>query len=121
MVTEAERAQAPLLRAQDARLRRRVPLLTGTAVAELLGHGRLSGVRVRHRDGRTAELACDTVVFTGDFVPESELARRGGVTVDAGGTSRPGVFAVGGLVRPGESAAGAARSAARVAAAVMRP
>ncbi|KUN23277.1 oxidoreductase [Streptomyces antibioticus] len=121
LVTEAERAQVSLVRAQDARLRRRVPLLTGTAVAELLGHGRLSGVRVRRRDGRTAELACDTVVFTGDFVPENELARRGGLSVDAGTTSRPGVFAAGGLTHPGESAATAARSGARAAAAVMRP
>lgn len=123
MVTEREGAQVHPVRAQDARLRRRVPLLTGTAVAELLGHGRLSGVRVRRRDGRTTELACDTVVFTGDFVPEQELVRRGGLTLGTGTptTSRPGVFAVGGLARPGESAAAAARAGARVAAAVMRP
>lgn len=123
MVTERERAQAHPVRAQDARLRRRVPLLTGTTVAELLGHGRLSGVRVRRQDGRTAELACDTVVFTGDFVAEQELVRRGGLTLGTGtpGTSRPGVFAVGGLAHPGQSAAEAARAGAQVAAAVMRP
>ncbi|NUS14235.1 MAG: FAD-dependent oxidoreductase [Streptomyces sp.] len=123
MVTERERTQVHPVRAQDARLRRRVPLLTGTAVAELLGHGRLSGVRVRSQDGRTAELACDTVVFTGDFVPEQELVRRGGLTLGTGtpSTSRPGVFAVGALARPGQSAAAAAHAGARVAAAVMRP
>ncbi|MEV7887301.1 FAD-dependent oxidoreductase [Streptomyces sp. NPDC088357] len=118
MVTESDRARTTRLRAQDARLRRRVPLLTGTAVVELLGHGRLSGVRVRHRDGRTAVLACDTVVFTGDFVPEDELARRGGLTL-ASVTSRPGVFAAGGLLHPGESAAEAARAGARVAVTVQ--
>ncbi|NNN30239.1 FAD-dependent oxidoreductase [Streptomyces sp. S3(2020)] len=118
MVTESDRARTTRLRAQDARLRRRVPLLTGTAVVELLGHGRLSGVRVRHRDGRTTVLACDTVVFTGDFVPEDELARRGGLTL-APETSRPGVFAVGGLLHPGESAGAAARAGARLAATVQ--
>lgn len=117
MVTESERAHVGRVRAQDARLRRRIPLLTGTSVTELLGHGRLSGVRVRHHDGRTAVLACDTVVFTGDFVPEHELARRGGLTL-APSTSRPGVFAAGGLLHPGESAGEAARAGAQVADAV---
>lgn len=114
MVTEADRAHTTRARAREARLLRRIPLLTQTTVAELLGHGRLSGVRVRHRDGRTTELACDTVVFTGDFVPENELARRGGLTL-APETSRPGVFAAGGLLHPGQSAAEAARAGTQVA------
>ncbi|GGL65948.1 oxidoreductase [Streptomyces fumigatiscleroticus] len=130
LVTEAPRAQTAAVRAADARLRHRVPLLTGTTVTELLGHGRLSGVRVRRRDGRTAVLACDTVVFTGDFVPDQELARRGGIALDAGTrgpavdgalrTSRPGVFAVGSVLHPVESAGTAAREGAHAAAAVRR-
>ncbi|CAL9618870.1 FAD-dependent oxidoreductase [Streptomyces sp. enrichment culture] len=124
MVTERDRAGAAPVRTATARLLRGVPLLTGTTVAELLGHGRLSGVRVRHRDGRTAVLACDTVVFTGDFVPEHELARRGGLTLDPAGdgsvrTSRPGVFAAGGLSRPGRSAREAARDGERAADAIL--
>ncbi|MFJ9151247.1 NAD(P)/FAD-dependent oxidoreductase [Streptomyces sp. NPDC102270] len=130
MVTEGSRAQTVPLRAADARLRQGIPLLTGTTVTELLGHGRLSGVRVRNRDGRTAVLPCDTVVFTGDFVPEHELARRGGLTLDTGTrgpavdgslrTSRPGVFAVGSVLHPVESAATAAREGAHVAGAVLQ-
>ncbi|MFJ2154650.1 NAD(P)/FAD-dependent oxidoreductase [Streptomyces sp. NPDC087856] len=129
MVTESGRAQTTPARAQNARLRHRVPLLTDTTVTELLGHGRLSGVRVRHRDGRTAQLACDTVVFTGDFVPDHELARRGRLVLDPGTrgpavdgalrTSRPGVFAAGSLLHPVESAATATRDGVRVAAAVL--
>ncbi|KUL43949.1 oxidoreductase [Streptomyces regalis] len=128
MLTDRPGARTSLARALDTRLRRRIPLLTHTTVTELLGHGRLSGVRVHHRDGRTTVLAADTVVFTGDFVPEHELARRGGLTLDPGTrgpavdagrrTSRPGVFAVGGLLHPGESAATAAREGARAAVAV---
>ncbi|OIJ99929.1 oxidoreductase [Streptomyces sp. MUSC 14] len=129
LVTEQPRAQAPAFRAQSERLRRRVPLLADTTVTELLGHGRLSGVRVRHRDGRTTVLACDTVVFTGDFVPEHELARRGALVLDPGTrgpavdgvlhTSRPGVFAAGNVLHAVEPAGTAAREGARAARAVL--
>ncbi|MGX1509744.1 NAD(P)/FAD-dependent oxidoreductase [Streptomyces collinus] len=128
LVTEPPRAPAAPARTLYARLRHRTPVLTGTTVTELLGHGRLSGVRVRHRDGRTTTLPCDTVVFTGDFVPERELARRGGLTLDPGTrgpavdgalrTSRPGVFAVGSVLHAVESAATAAREGAHAATAV---
>lgn len=129
LVTEHPRAQTGRARARTARLRHGVPLLTGTTVTELLGHGRLSGVRVRHRDGRTTVLPCDTVVFTGDFVPEQELARRGGLTLDPGTrgpavgaalhTSRPGVFAAGNVLHAVEPAGTAAREGARAAGAVL--
>ncbi|MFE1585933.1 NAD(P)/FAD-dependent oxidoreductase [Streptomyces sp. NPDC058737] len=129
LVTELPRAPAAPVRTLDARLRHRTPVLTGTTVTELLGHGRLSGVRVRRRDGRTATLSCDTVVFTGDFVPDHELARRGGLTLDPGTrgpavdgalrTSRPGVFAVGSVLHAAESAAAAAREGAHAATAVL--
>ncbi|MET7321555.1 FAD-dependent oxidoreductase [Streptomyces sp. NPDC005549] len=128
LVTELPRAPAAPVRTLTARMRHRTPVLTGTTVTELLGRGRLSGVRVRHRDGRTAILPCDTVVFTGDFVPEHELARRGGLTLDEGTrgpavdgalrTSRPGVFAVGSVLHAVESAATAAREGAHAANAV---
>ncbi|MFD9000263.1 NAD(P)/FAD-dependent oxidoreductase [Streptomyces sp. NPDC059582] len=130
LVTDLPRAQTARARAADSRLRHRVPLLTDTSVTELVGHGRLSGVRVRHRDGRTTTLACDTVVFTGDFVPDHELARRGGLLLDPGTrgpavdgtlhTSRPGVFAVGSVLHAVESAATAVREGAHAAAEVRR-
>ncbi|MFG2953891.1 FAD-dependent oxidoreductase [Streptomyces sp. NPDC048291] len=121
MVTERPRA-AGSVRALDARLRARVPLLTGTAVTEILGHGRLSGVRIRHRDGRSGVLACDTAVFTGDFAAEDGLARRGRIALAAGPgpyTDRPGVFAVGGLRRPGLDVRAATREGAGAAGAVL--
>ncbi|MEU0335420.1 FAD-dependent oxidoreductase [Streptomyces sp. NPDC006193] len=129
LVTEHPRARTGRVRAQASRLLHGVPLLTGTTVTELLGHGRLSGVRVRHRDGRTAVLPCDTIVFTGDFVPDHELARRGGLALDPGTrgpavpaslhTSRPGVFAAGNLLHAVEPAGTAAREGARAAGAVL--
>ncbi|MFF7352117.1 FAD-dependent oxidoreductase [Streptomyces filipinensis] len=129
LLTEHPRAQPGRARAQTARLRHGIPLLTGTTVAELLGHGRLSGVRVRHRDGRTTLLACDTVVFTGDFVPDHELARRGALALDPGTrgpavdgtlhTSRTGVFAAGNVLHAVERAGAAAGEGARAAGAVL--
>ncbi|MFG3164635.1 NAD(P)/FAD-dependent oxidoreductase [Streptomyces sp. NPDC048232] len=128
LLTELPRTPARPTLTLNTRLRHRTPVLTGTTVTELLGHGRLSGVRVRHRDGRTATLRCDTVVFTGDFVPEHELARRGALTLDPGTggpavdgflrTTRPGVFAAGSLLHAVESAATAAREGAHAATAV---
>ncbi|WP_369393667.1 NAD(P)/FAD-dependent oxidoreductase [Streptomyces sp. CG1] len=129
LVTEHPRAQTGRARARSVRLCHGVPLLTDSTVAELLGRGRLSGVRVRHRDGRTAVLSCDTVVFTGDFVPDHELARRGGLTLDPGTrgpavdgalhTSRPGVFAAGNVLHAVERAGTAAGEGAGAAGAVL--
>ncbi|MCZ0978572.1 hypothetical protein O1L60_03260 [Streptomyces diastatochromogenes] len=62
----------------------RVPVLTGTFVTELLGRGRLSGVAVRGGDGRAGVLRCDTVVFTGDWIPDHELVRARGLPLAPG-------------------------------------
>ncbi|WP_328907095.1 NAD(P)/FAD-dependent oxidoreductase [Streptomyces sp. NBC_00234] len=106
------------------------PLLTGATVTRLTGRNRISGVELRHEDGRTTTLRCDTVVFTGDFVPEHELARRGGLVIDAGTrgpaydtgfrTSRDGVFAVGNLLHAAEDAGVAAAEGRACAVPVLR-
>ncbi|MFJ2594266.1 NAD(P)/FAD-dependent oxidoreductase [Streptomyces erythrochromogenes] len=106
-----------------------IPLLTATTVGELRGRGRPTGVVVHHRDGRTGLLACDTVVFTGDWIPDHELARRGGVPLDPGTrgpcvdasfrTAAPGVFAVGNALHGIERAATAAAEGAAAAAPVL--
>ncbi|MEU8531327.1 FAD-dependent oxidoreductase, partial [Streptomyces sp. NPDC048629] len=107
-----------------------VPLLAWTTVTGLVGQGRITGVTVRHRGGRTGTLACDTVVFTDDWIPHHELARAGGVALDpatrgpvadgAFRTSVPGVFAAGNVLRGIESAAVAAREGRDAAYAVLR-
>ena len=73
---------------------------------------------------------CDTVVFTGDWIPDHELARTAGLAmdpatrgpvVDAGlRTSSPGVFAVGNLLHPVDTADGAALDGRHVATAVSQ-
>jgi NADPH-dependent 2,4-dienoyl-CoA reductase/sulfur reductase-like enzyme len=130
MVTDLPRSQAGAVRAQGTRLLRGVPLLRGATVTELLGRPRLTGLRLRHHDGRTTTLGCDTVVFTGDFVPDHELARHGGLLLDPGTrgpavdpafrTSHEGVFAAGSVLHAAESAGTAAREGALTAQAVLR-
>ncbi|WP_431047951.1 NAD(P)/FAD-dependent oxidoreductase [Streptomyces sp. P1-3] len=130
MVTDLPRHQSFPAFAAAARLHRRIPLLTGATVTELLGRDRLTGIRLRRADGRTATLDCDTVVFTGDWIPEHELARTGGIALDPGTlgpavdpwfrTSRPGVFAAGNLLHPVEPADAAAGDGRDTAEAVLR-
>jgi thioredoxin reductase len=89
---------------------RRVPVLTDVDIAEIVGKRRVE--RVVLTDGRTID--CDTVVFTGGWIPDNELARTSGLamnpdvkgpTVDATfRTSREGVFAIGNLVHTVASA-----------------
>jgi thioredoxin reductase len=110
MVTSLPRHQTyGLLRLATATLHR-VPVHTGVGVAEVVGRGRVDAVVLT--DGR--RIACDTVVFTGDWIPDHELARRAGTVIDRGSrspavnssfqTSQPGVFAIGNLVHPAETA-----------------
>ncbi|WP_051806883.1 NAD(P)/FAD-dependent oxidoreductase [Streptomyces sp. NRRL F-2664] len=106
-----------------------VPLLTATTVGELRGRGRLTGLDIHHQDGRTGLLACDTVVFTGDWIPDHELARRGAVPLDPGTrgprvdasfrTDTPGIFAVGNVLHGIERAATAAAEGAAATAPVL--
>jgi hypothetical protein len=85
------------------------------------------------RDGTARFVPCETVVFTGDWIPDHELARRAGLALDPGtrgpavdtalATSARGVFAAGNLVHAAETADIAAlsgRHAARQVAAFLR-
>jgi thioredoxin reductase len=105
--------------------RRRVPVRTGVDVAEIVGRQRVEAVLLT--DGTRIE--CDTVVFTGDWVPDHELARAAGLPmlptakspiVDAAlHTERRGLFAIGNLVHPAETADVCAIDGRHVATAVL--
>jgi len=127
MVTALPRHQTLPAFALATRLGLRVPLRSSSRVAGLHGHGRLEAVEVEDLLTRAVErVAADTVVFTGDWVPDHDLARRSGLAVAPstlgpvtdgwGRTSCAGVVAAGNLVHPGETAGRAAlggRAAAR--------
>ena len=115
LVTEHERQQSYAAFRVGAALRWRVPVWTSTAVRRVAGRGRLAGVEVEDvRTGAARFVPCDTVVFTGDWIPDHELARLAGLAMDPGTrgpvvdtrleTSAPGVFAAGNLVHAAETA-----------------
>ena len=109
----------------------RTPILTNKRVTNILGGSRVEGIEVTDLEsGKTEVIACDTVVFTGDWIPENELARRGAVEtlkpslgpqVDAEfRTSQAGVFAAGNLLRGVETADWAALEGRRAARSMAR-
>ena len=129
MVTPYERQQSFAAFRVGATLRQGFPLLTGTPVARLVGRRRLEAVEVRGADGRVRSIPCDTVVFTGDWIPDHELAVGAGCALDRGSlgpavdtgqrTTAAGVFAVGNLWHPVTTADVAALGGRAVAAAVL--
>ena len=138
LVTEQPRQQSYAAFALAAAARWHVPVWTSTAVRLVRGRPRLTGVDVADlRTGAVRRVECETLVFTGDWIPDHEQARLAGAAIDPGTrgpavdtgleTSVPLVFAAGNLVHAAETADVAAlggRHAARhiaAALAVSRP
>jgi hypothetical protein len=133
LVTEHERQQSYVAFRVGAALRWRIPVWTRCAVRRVMGRGRLAGVEVADvPTGAARFVPCDTVVFTGDWIPDHELARLAGLALDPGtrgpavdttlATSAAGVYAAGNLVHAAETADIAAlsgRHAARHIAAAL--
>ncbi|MCV7066047.1 NAD(P)/FAD-dependent oxidoreductase [Mycolicibacterium farcinogenes] len=108
-----------------------VEVATTTRVTRIIGKGLVAGVEIENiRTGQRRIVACDTVVFTGDWIPDHELARSAGLDMDprslgpvvdtALRTSRDGVFAIGNLLHPVDTADIAALDGRHVAAQVRR-
>jgi thioredoxin reductase len=115
LVTEEPRHQTfAALHALTA-LRFRVPVLTSTRVAAITGRPRVEAVELTDLHGAQVHtLPCDTVVFSGDWIPDHELARTLGVAIDPATrgplvdqrlrSALPGVFAAGNLLHGAETA-----------------
>ena len=133
LVTDEPRPQSYAAFRLGAAVRWRVPVWTSTAVTGLSGRDRLAAAELTDlRTGAVRTVACDSIVFTGDWIPDHELARLAGLDMDPGSrgpavdtaltTSAPGVYAAGNLVHPAETADVAAlsgRHAARQIAAML--
>jgi thioredoxin reductase len=134
LVTDQPRQQSYAAFALAAAVRWRVPVWTSTAVRRVTGRGSLAAAELADiRSGAVRVVACDTLVFTGDWIPDHELARLAGTGIDPG-TRGPAVdtglqtcvtdvFAAGNLVHAAETADVAAlsgRHAARHIAAALR-
>jgi pyruvate/2-oxoglutarate dehydrogenase complex dihydrolipoamide dehydrogenase (E3) component len=107
-----------------------VPLLARHDIISIRGKQRVEAVTVRAVDGGVdREIDCDTIVFTGDWIPDHELARLAGIDIDPGTrgpsvdaalrTSRPGVFAAGNVLHGAEMADVAALEGRSVASSVL--
>jgi thioredoxin reductase len=92
-----------------------IEVVTRTRVARVIGHGRVRAIEIEHIDTHARRtIDCDTIIFTGDWIPDNELARAAGLDIDPNtrgpvvdtrqATSRPGVFAIGNLNHPVDTA-----------------
>jgi hypothetical protein len=101
--------------------RYRVPIYTNLKVTGIRGKRRVEAIELTDVvDGSVQEIECDTVVFTGDWIPDYELAFYGGLKIDTHSkspcvdqrlqTSMKGVFAAGNVIHAAETADVAALS-----------
>ena len=130
MITEHSKSQSWAAASAVAQLAWRVPLWTNSRIVDVHGRFRIDWVEVESMvSGTRRRLEVDTVVFTGDWIPDHELARSAGIPVDPGtlgpATDVDGrtdvsmVYAAGNLVHPVETADVAAMRARRVAQTVV--
>ncbi|MBN8580923.1 MAG: FAD-dependent oxidoreductase [Anaerolineae bacterium] len=61
----------------------RTPILTNTHVSNIFGQKRVASIELTHNDGSKQLVECDTVIFTGNWIPEHELARMGGLEINS--------------------------------------
>jgi thioredoxin reductase len=134
LLTDLPRQQSYTAFALGALARWRVPVWTSTALRRVHGRDRLTAVDVADvRTGAVRRVECETLVFTGDWIPDHELARTAGIAIDPGTrgpavdtsleTAARNVFAAGNLVHAAEIADVAALDgihAARYLAAALR-
>ena len=106
----------------------RTPIVSKTRVSNIFGHKRVEGIELTHANGQVETVECDTVIFTGSWIPEHELARAGGLElnpqtkgprIDAEfRSSVNGVFVAGNLLRGVETADHCAVEGKRAAASI---
>ncbi len=115
MVTEHPRHQTYLPYKWLSTTPRRVPILVSHRITQIIGRHRVEAIEATDtRTGAARWIECDTVIFSGDWIPDHELARRGGLAMDPATraprvdcslrTSIRGVFAAGNLLHAAETA-----------------
>jgi NADPH-dependent 2,4-dienoyl-CoA reductase/sulfur reductase-like enzyme len=131
MTTVYPRADAYWLFHRLGRIAFRTQVATRTRLAKIIGRPNVEAVEVENLDtGERRTIECDTVVLTGDWIPDNELARAAGIPLDPASksplvdtalrTDLPGVFAIGNALHPVDTADIAALDGAVVAEHVLR-
>lgn len=93
----------------------KAPLEVATRMVEIIGRQQVEAVVLEDlATGHRRRVTADTVVLSGDWIPDHELARRAGLEIDPctsgplvdarGRTNIPGILAAGNLVHPVETA-----------------
>ena len=92
----------------------RTAIITNARITNIFGQKRVEGIEITHKNGQTNIIECDTIIFTGNWIPENELARLGGLSIDPithgpridaeFQSSVKGVFVAGNLLRGVETA-----------------
>ncbi len=87
-----------------------VPLFLDTWITNIQGNDRVERVQILDGKGQTKEIACDGILFTGKFTPESTLPRLSHILMDHntrspvvdqfGRCSDPVYYAAGNLLQP---------------------
>ncbi|MFK5926728.1 MAG: FAD-dependent oxidoreductase [Desulfuromusa sp.] len=116
-VAMLEEAQRPSIRwpiHYAARLFK-TPLLLNTRIVNILGNNRVNAVQVADKNGAHRTLDCDGVLFTGQFTPESTLARMSHLELDYASQSPvvdqfnrcsdPVYYAAGNVLQPADDSA----------------
>lgn len=113
MIEEGSRITARRPGDLFARLIFGTPVLLESRIERILGEEKVEGVEIIER-GKLRELACDGVIFTGRFRPETAILAPSHLQIDPGSKgpaidqywrlSDPSYFAAGNLLRPIETA-----------------
>jgi len=113
IVEENSRTQSYRAVAIATKLRYGYKFYTDSKLVNISGKDRVVSVTIQ-KNNATFTLDCDTLVFTGNWIPDNELARRGDIICDSRTksplvndnfeTSRAGVHAIGNLLLPIKSA-----------------
>ena len=131
LTTELPRHQSLAAFRVGALARYRVPVWTRSRVSAIHGRPRVEEVELTDlAGGGTRTVACDTVVFSADWIPDHELATMAGVELDVSTrgpavdaalrSSVRGVFAAGNVLHGAEQADVAALSGRHAAGGVAR-
>lgn len=126
MTTEYPKADAYRLFSGPGRIFFKTKVATRTRVTRIMGKPSVEGLEIENLDtGERKIVKCDTVILTGDWIPDNELARAAGIKIDqvskapivdaALRTSKDGVFAIGNMLHPVDTADIAALDGAAVA------
>jgi len=115
MTTQYPEPDSYLLFHRLGRIAFRTRVATRTKLTKIIGRPNVEAVEIENLDtGQRRTVACDTVILTGDWIPDNELARSAGIPIDptsksplvdtALRTNQPGVFAAGNLLHPVDTA-----------------